>query len=133
MLKNSSLSKSFLYITLFITIRIFFLLSMIFIVMKESEITISGYYITHYKIFLCAVGIYIIDYVVSFVINLRENLFGNKTDFNIFGFLSLILFITIFLSSIYNTTPEDLIKTSAIIILFLIIKYSSNPKIRYNL
>ncbi|HPG31815.1 MAG TPA: hypothetical protein PKY81_08940 [bacterium] len=126
--------KDLIFIFFLISARVFFLLSIIFIALKENSITLStNYYAAHYKIFIFAIAIYVIDYIISFSINLKEVILNNNKNLNVFGCISFLIFLTIFISLIFNDNPEDFIKTSIIIVLFLIVKYSTNPKIRYNL
>ena len=116
----------------FVFFRIFFLIATLFFFMREYDFKIDNVYPAHYIIFLLAFVIYLADYVYSFYINCRR-ICENRKSVNIFGFFSLILFTAIILSLLYNNNPEDLVKTSAVIILFIIIKYSCNINSRYNL
>ena len=126
--------KDMIFIICLIAARLFFLLSIIFIALKENSINLStNYYAAHYKIFIFAIAIYVIDYIISFTINLKEVILNSNKNLNVFGCISFLIFLTIFISLIFNDNPEDFIKTSIIIVLFLIVKYSTNPKVRYNL
>lgn len=122
-----------LFLTAFVAFRIGFLILSIFLINREFGYFNNIYAFTQFKIFLFSVFLFMFDYSITFLKNLRDIIFLKSGDIKLISLFSIIISIIIILTLINTSNPQDFIKSSAIIILFLIVKYSSKAKVRYYL
>ena len=112
--------------SLFNFMRIILLISVIvFVVIKKPTIISENNNSNQYAIFLLTLSIFCIDYFIGTVYAIKQ-FFSNRKPDQFWSVNSVIILMTVLVLSLTNNEPGDMLKSSAILLLFLMLKYISS-------
>ena len=125
-MKKNNFIDNLIFITFHI-LKIFLLIATIVIAQKDSASTAEKYDFCQINIFILTLIVFLLDYIFSIFSTIITYIKDGKFE-QFWNINSVLLMLAVFFIMATNCNTEDLIKSSAVIVIFLSLKYISNIK-----